>query len=443
MKRIRPLLVLTAVATAALFAPILSAHAETAAFGQHQGSSTDPRSTIVSTAATYSDGLAGVGLRTAENEDPATAADWQSGDLELIWTLHTSGADYDVFLLASQGGPEIAVTDSTAATIFCHGTPGYDPTSGYTAVFPASCIGHPAWFSVQGWIDYTPTSQYDFSPTYNTFGGLVHETITSTTTTTQPMTTTTSPGFTTAGAHDGYWMLSQGGDVWNFGTARSFRATNVAGAVHIESTPSGNGYWVLYAGGGVINRGDAPFLGQVVLGQGEKAVSLSATPSGSGYWIFTDKGRAIPFRDAQFLGDMSTAALNGPIVGSIATPTGKGYWMVGSDGGIFSFGDARFHGSTGNIKLNKPVMAMAPAADGSGYWLVASDGGVFAFDVSFYGSMGGTTLNRPISGMVAQPGGYMMVSQDGGIFAFGQTAFHGSLGANPPASPIVSAALQP
>ena len=39
-------------------------------------------------------------------------------------------------------------------------------------------------------------------------------------------------------------------------------------------------------------------------------------------------------------------------------------------------------------------MAMATAADGSGYWVVASDGGIFAFDVPFYGSMGGTRLIR-------------------------------------------------
>jgi hypothetical protein len=86
---------------------------------------------------------------------------------------------------------------------------------------------------------------------------------------------------------------------------------------------------------------------------------------------------------------------------------------------------------------------MAPVADGSGYWLVASDGGIFAFDVPFYGSMGSTPLNKPISGMVPGPGGYMMVGQDGGIFSFGSVAFHGSLGGNPPASPVISVALQP
>jgi hypothetical protein len=86
-------------------------------------------------------------------------------------------------------------------------------------------------------------------------------------------------------------------------------------------------------------------------------------------------------------------------------------------------------------------MAMAPARDGSGYWLVASDGGIFAFDVPFYGSVGGTKLNKPISGIVPGDAGYMMVGSDGGIFSFGSVAFYGSLGATPPVTPIVSAAL--
>jgi hypothetical protein len=35
----------------------------------------------------------------------------------------------------------------------------------------------------------------------------------------------------------------------------------------------------------------------------------------------------------------------------------------------------------------------------------------------------------------------MMVGEDGGIFAFGNVRFHGSLGANPPSSPVVAVAL--
>jgi hypothetical protein len=45
---------------------------------------------------------------------------------------------------------------------------------------------------------------------------------------------------------------------------------------------------------------------------------------------------------------------------------------------------------------------MVNTLGGNGYWLVASDGGVFAYgDAGFYGSTGGTVLNRPIVGMAS------------------------------------------
>jgi hypothetical protein len=73
-----------------------------------------------------------------------------------------------------------------------------------------------------------------------------------------------------------------------------------------------------------------------------------------------------------------------------SSPDGGGYWLVASDGGVFSYGDAAFYGSAGGTPLNKPVVGMAPTPYGGGYWLVASDGGVFSYgDAGFYGSAGG------------------------------------------------------
>jgi len=75
---------------------------------------------------------------------------------------------------------------------------------------------------------------------------------------------------------------------------------------------------------------------------------------------------------------------------------------VASDGGIFAFGDAQFYGSMGGTPLNKPIVGIASTPDGKGYWEVASDGGIFAFgDAQFYGSMGGTPLNKPIVGIAS------------------------------------------
>jgi hypothetical protein len=83
-----------------------------------------------------------------------------------------------------------------------------------------------------------------------------------------------------------------------------------------------------------------------------------------------------------------------------ATPDGGGYWLVASDGGIFSYGDAAFYGSHGGTPLNKPIVGMAATPDGGGYWLVASDGGIFGYgDAAFWGSHGGSPLNQPVVGM--------------------------------------------
>ncbi len=84
---------------------------------------------------------------------------------------------------------------------------------------------------------------------------------------------------------------------------------------------------------------------------------------------------------------------------TVPTPPGPsvngGYWTDASDGGIFAFGDAGFFGSMGGTHLNKPMVGMAATPDAQGYWEVASDGGIFSFgDAHFYGSMGGSHLNH-------------------------------------------------
>jgi len=58
---------------------------------------------------------------------------------------------------------------------------------------------------------------------------------------------------------------------------------------------------------------------------------------------------------------------------------GSGYRFVASDGGVFSFGDANFFGSMGGTPLNRPVVGMATTPSTNGYWLVASDCGIFSF----------------------------------------------------------------
>ncbi|HEY1990047.1 MAG TPA: hypothetical protein VGG43_11315 [Acidimicrobiales bacterium] len=126
-----------------------------------------------------------------------------------------------------------------------------------------------------------------------------------------------------------------------------------------------------------------------------------------------------------------------------AQPSG-GYYEVATDGGVFAFGTATFFGSMGGRPLNKPIVGMAATPDGKGYWLVAQDGGIFAFgDAGFYGSTGSLTLNNPIVGMAATPNGagYYLVASDGGIFAFGNARFMGSTGGLTLNKPVVGMAL--
>ncbi|MGH9103837.1 MAG: alkaline phosphatase family protein, partial [Acidimicrobiales bacterium] len=82
------------------------------------------------------------------------------------------------------------------------------------------------------------------------------------------------------------------------------------------------------------------------------------------------------------------ALSDSPPVGAARTPDGHGYWEVASDGGVFSFGDASYYGSMGGRPLSRPVVGITSTPDGHGYWEVASDGGVFSFgDASYYGSV--------------------------------------------------------
>jgi hypothetical protein len=247
-------------------------------------------------------------------------------------------------------------------------------------------------------------------------------------------------------SRSGYWMVGSDGAVYAFGDARHLGNAPLSGgaqAVDLEPTPSSNGYWIVDDNGNVFSFGDARHLGNAErsrLVAGERVSSLSATPSGNGYWFFTSRGRVLPMGDAQHYGDMSAIRLNGPVLDSIRTASGRGYYMVASDGGIFTFGDAAFHGSTGHLRLNAPVQSLVPDPDGVGYWLVASDGGVFSFAGQFRGSMGGQRLNKPMTGMVPYGNGYLMVAEDGGIFNFSDKVFRGSLGATPPARPVVAVA---
>jgi hypothetical protein len=398
----------------------------------------DPRADITAAGLTYDAGHLTATISVAQPTDPGLDPNWAAGSTGAYWQFDTDGDGKRDYAM-SFGGPDMtAQVYELGNTTFttCTATATYSPPS-YSVTIDPVCIGSPAsvWWGAEMSYDVDGQGAVDEAPDDGLTGPL-----------TAPPGSVPDPSVWTA-ADSGYWMVTGSGDVYGFGAARHFGNNDIGygQTVDIEPIPTGHGYWILTDAGFVLARAAADDLGDAMgkLQPGEHAAALSRTPTGNGFWIFTDRGRVLPFGDAPFLGDMSGTKLNGAVLDAIATPSGRGYWMVGSDGGIFSFGDAAFSGSTGNMRLNKPVMSMAPDPDGRGYWLVASDGGIFAFDAPFYGSMGATKLNKPISGIVPGNAGYLMVAEDGGIFAFGNVAFHGSLGAKPPADPVVAVALAP
>ena len=92
-----------------------------------------------------------------------------------------------------------------------------------------------------------------------------------------------------------------------------------------------------------------------------------------------------------------TTPFNSSMPGSAVTSpstTTHGFWLVGNDGGIFTFGSAQFYGSMGGTVLQRPVVGIVATKDDGGNWLDASDGGVFSFgDTTFYGSIPGLGLH--------------------------------------------------
>jgi hypothetical protein len=122
------------------------------------------------------------------------------------------------------------------------------------------------------------------------------------------------------------------------------------------------------------------------------------------------------------------------------------YYVATATGAVQPFGSAKSFGSLAGTTLNKPIVGMASTLSGLGYWLVASDGGIFSYgNAAFLGSRGGQPLNKPIVGMAATPdgGGYWLVASDGGIFSYGDATFYGSRGGQPLNKPIVGMAATP
>jgi ribosomal protein L24E len=164
--------------------------------------------------------------------------------------------------------------------------------------------------------------------------------------------------------------------------------TTASGTVVGMAVPAGgDGYWLVTNDGSVFPFGSAPDNGSAAGVHLAKPVVGMAGHPGGGYWLVASDGGIFNYGAADFDGSTGAVRLAQPIVGMASTKDGAGYWLVASDGGIFTFGDAKFYGSTGAVHLAQPIVGMAATPTGKGYWLVASDGGIFTFgDAVFFGS---------------------------------------------------------
>jgi subtilisin family serine protease len=162
--------------------------------------------------------------------------------------------------------------------------------------------------------------------------------------------------------------------------------------------------------------------------------------------LLTSTARPISGGDAIDGGELDAGAAVEAAASTPAAEVGTGYDEIGADGSVYPFGASPLYGSLTGTTLNRPIVGSAETPGDKGYWLVASDGGVFSFgDASFQGSTGNIRLNRPIVGMASTPdgGGYWLVASDGGIFAFGDAGFYGSTGSLRLNKPIVGMASTP
>jgi hypothetical protein len=172
------------------------------------------------------------------------------------------------------------------------------------------------------------------------------------------------------------------------------------------------------------------------------SASTVSGKTGVGYWLVQRDGTVFAFGDAADLRGLTKAPAHG-IVGVASKPGGQGFVLAGSDGGVFAFGRASFYGSMGGTRLQRPIVGIAYTTTGRGYFLVASDGGIFAFgDARFHGSLGGRRLNAPIVGIAVTPTGhgYWLVAADGGVFGFGDATYFGSAARLTLRAPIVGIA---
>lgn len=182
--------------------------------------------------------------------------------------------------------------------------------------------------------------------------------------------------FASSGTDDpnqsGYYLVSEDGGVYTFGSARFFGST---GAITTDGpvtdlwvTATGNGYWILDAGGTIYAFGDAAELEPANAPPNAVAVAVAAAPGGA--WVLTERSGVVAVGDAPALGG---GQRNGMLAVDLVPSPSGGYWVLYEDGSVEAVGGASGLGSSSQ---GGKATALMGTHSGTGYWIVHADGAV-------------------------------------------------------------------
>lgn len=168
-----------------------------------------------------------------------------------------------------------------------------------------------------------------------------------------------------SGVERGYYTLTPQGQVTahggisTYGDLTTLSTPASAPAIQLILAPDGQGYWILTQNGQVYNFGSAANLGSAP--SGITAVAMAATPSGTGAWVLSSTGQVYALGQATNYG----SAPSGTTAAAIAsTPDGNGYWILAQDGTVYAFGDAVNYGSA-NVTIATPTSGTTQLGNGT------------------------------------------------------------------------------
>ena len=119
--------------------------------------------------------------------------------------------------------------------------------------------------------------------------------------------------------------------------------------------PSGNGYWLVTNTGNVYTFGDANYFGAPG-NTGTPVTSAVRTPDGGGYWILLANGVVAPTGTQRTSVDpLGLSAVLTRHRRSLESD-GAGYWVASANGGVFTLGNAPIW-SAANLRLNGSIIA--------------------------------------------------------------------------------------